>query len=428
MKRTERKTKLPGIYKEFYFDENKNDWLPTGRYRAISLKGEDGSPAKKKIFSSLQEAKEFRLGPAETKIKEPPVELTEANALYAKYTFSNLIEDWKQINFAQIEQSSKETYEKYIKFFEALMFFENINKPEEVSMRFMEMEVFRFNIEKVDELVLTLMSDHTPKTKKRESFKKEIKFLDQLFKFYARRKNPTFPNPVLKIHYRKCVIRKKAKNANKEKYLRADDLPKFLDQLRKLNNPTYYYVALCQFYLGLRIGEACGIEWEGLSEEKKTWRIKRVISWVGSQRGVIKDLPKDDEIRDQPFSDHFLSEMLFYKRLVGGKSGLVFEKQGKPLRRNTVVRAYNSALKACGITYTSGSHMLRKTSATLGFQVTKDTLGASGFLGHSNIKVTDDYLGRGEQKSGHAEALDEVYQSARRSSGEEPPAVLKLVP
>ena len=63
--------------------------------------------------------------------------------------------------------------------------------------------------------------------------------------------------------------------------------------------------------------------------------------------------------------------------------------------------------------------MMRKTSATLGHGVTKDTLAVSGFLGHSNIKITDAYLGRSDVKKSHADALEEVFQGSLSVEGVE---------
>ena len=82
------------------------------------------------------------------------------------------------------------------------------------------------------------------------------------------------------------------------------------------------------------------------------------------------------------------------------------------MRRNSVVRAYNVALEKCGITYTSGSHFMRKTSATMGLSVTKDIRGMSDFLGHGSIKESDAYISRHESKEIHAEALDTVFKKA----------------
>lgn len=301
-------------------------------------------------------------------------------------------------NFPQIEQSSQRTYEKYLKFFETM-------KNEDVRS---------FDVERIDNLVLLWLDPSFEKSKRRESFKKELKFLEQLLKFYQTRKNPRFAIPVLKMHYKKCVLKKKAKNANKEKYLREEELGLFLDELKKMTNFRYYYLALSQFFLGLRIGEACGLHWEDCNREKMVWKIERVVSWANStQRGVIKPLPKNNEVRFQPFSQSFMDQMEGFAKVTGSSSsGLVFQKNGIPLRRNSIVRSYNLALKRAGLGHLIGSHLLRRTAGTLGHNKTKDFAAASHFLGHSDVKESNRYIGREGWKESHVAALSEVFDKA----------------
>ena len=301
------------------------------------------------------------------------------------------ISDWKEFNYENIEETTREGCEKYFKLFECLF----------------EKEVKSFKIEDIDKLVLEWKKEAS---ERRYSFKRELKFLGQIFRFYRERKNPQFIFPILSIHFKKCVLKKKARNANEENYVKEADFPHFLCGLKQEVNFRYYYIALCQYFLGLRIGEALGLHWEDLDTERMEWTITRTITWDRNWNASIKNSPKNDVIRSQPISQVFLDEIEILRGLTGGETeGLVFSRSNqRPMIRKTVATAYNRVFKKVGIGYANGTHCIRRTAATLGNNKTGDYQAASHFLGHLDLRETRRYVGKESWKRKHLGALEEV--------------------
>jgi hypothetical protein len=100
---------------------------------------------------------------------------------------------------------------------------------------------------------------------------------------------------------------------------------------------------------------------------------------------------------------------------------LVFHRNGEPLNRKTVGVAYNTALKRLGITHVSGTHMLRKTTATQANRVTGDFYAVSKMLDHSDPSITLKYVEEvSDQKRKVADALDSVANAALGISPRDP--------
>ena len=406
VKRTEVKTKECGIYKEVLIDPATKRQTATGRYRSVFRFYVDGKPKKSScVCSSFADARDFKQG-RKTKeeilsgvskeVLENHMSLVKSeNEKQEVYTFSNLVKDWKNFNYENIEETTREGCEKYFKLFECLF----------------EKEVKSFKIEDIDKLVLEWKKEAS---ERRYSFKRELKFLGQVFRFYRERKNPQFIIPILSIHYKKCVLKRKARNANEENFVREEDFPSFLCGLKQEKDIRYHYVALCQYFLGLRIGEALGLHWEDLNKERMEWLIDKTIVWDKRWTPTIKRLPKNGVIRSQPISEYFLNEMEQFRKLMGGvDAGLVFSKKGLALNRKAVATVYNRVFKRVGIDYASGTHCIRRTAATLGNNKTGDYQAASHFLGHLDLRETRRYVGKESWKRKHLGALEEVLDGSK---------------
>ncbi len=406
MKRTEVKTKERGIYKEVLIDPITGRQTATGRYRSIFRFYVDGKPKKLScVCSSFADARDFKFG-KKTKeeilsgvSKEVLEEHSKPEVFESEkqvYTFFDLVSDWKEFNYENIEEVTREGCEQHFKLFECLH----------------DREVKTFKIEDIDKLILKWKKGAS---KRRYSFKRELKFLGQIFRFYRERKNPQFIFPILSIHFKKCVLKKKARNANEENYVKETDFPRFLCGLKQEKDFRYYFVALCQYFLGLRIGEALGLHWEDLDTERMEWTITRTITWDRNWNASVKDLPKNGVIRSQPISQFLLNEIEELRKLTGGASeGLVFSRRGqRPMIRKTVATAYNRVFKKVGIDYANGTHCIRRTAATLGNNKTGDYQAASHFLGHLDLRETRRYVGKESWKRKHLGALEEVLAESK---------------
>jgi len=89
----------------------------------------------------------------------------------------------------------------------------------------------------------------------------------------------------------------------------------------------------------------------------------------------------------------------------------VFHCHGRPMNRQTVAKAYNRALERLGFTHVTGTHMLRKTSATLANEFTGDFYAVSKLMDHSSPNVTLRYVAQTtSQKRKVANALNEILK------------------
>ena len=194
---------------------------------------------------------------------------------------------------------------------------------------------------------------------------------------------------------------------------------RFLEALRLGRTPEYFPLALCQFCLGLRIGEACGLRWEDLDLDNRIVRIVQTIIWDQlTWDPSIKDRPKNGRERVLVIPQILAEEMKTLKTLRDPSIALVFHKNGRPLDRKSVATAYNRTLERLGITHVSGTHMLRKTSATQANRVTGDFYAVSKLLDHSSPSITLRYVEElSDQKRKVSDALNSVLEGIKNGSG-----------
>lgn len=205
-------------------------------------------------------------------------------------------------------------------------------------------------------MVAKLPARQYPIQNKRFSFEKELDALKVVLNFYRRRINPRFLMPIFKEHYQAAQIVRRAKQPVRS--LRPDDLGKFLRALKAQKNPLYFPLALTQFGLGLRIGEACGLHWGAIDFKNRIATIEQTIVWdQDNWQPAIKPRPKNGQVRFLVIPEILAEELLRLKERRDTKVDLIFHDNGRPLIRKTIGKAYNRALESCGITYVSGTHL-----------------------------------------------------------------------
>ena len=118
----------------------------------------------------------------------------------------------------------------------------------------------RLPVAKIDvEVIDALVKEWVKRPSKRSGrmcFDHELKVLVVILNFYRTRKDPSFVVPVQKGHYESATLIRRTRG--EIKVLSEDELGLFLQGLRLHVNSFYYPLALTQFCLGLRVGEACG--------------------------------------------------------------------------------------------------------------------------------------------------------------------------
>lgn len=382
----------PGIYKKIHLDLVSRKWKETGKYRATRWVNKGGvSIREQAVFDNLEDAKAFRMGLIEKERVGNNCPKYSATGKNAVLTFRALVEKWKPFHFLKLERSTQQTYEKRLPNLDYLN----------------ECPVEEINTSVIDDLVAYWVQSH-PRTGQRFTFEKELNLLKVILNFYRKRMNPGFPNPVLDEHYQAGDVAKRAQAPVQS--LTQEELALFLEDLRKSKSPIFASMALAQFCLGLRIGELCGMCWDSIDLKHRIVRIERTIVWdQKTWAPTVKERPKNGKTRILVLPEILVLEFERLKLVRDSNVPFVFHCHGKPMNRQTVGKAYNRALERLGITHVRGTHMLRKTSATLANEATGDFYAVSKLMDHSSPNVTLRYVAQtNAQKQKVADALNGV--------------------
>jgi integrase len=155
--------------------------------------------------------------------------------------------------------------------------------------------------------------------------------------------------------------------------------------------PQNYVLALVQLGLGLRISETLALHWDDLDLEKGIVTVSRSVGWNKERKTLFLKSRKNRKELTVALTDLLIQELSCWKAQRDGNSPLIFHRGGQLIKRQQVSKAYNRVLTALGITYVTGTHMLRKTSGTLARKITGDVYAASKLLDHSSVSITEKY-------------------------------------
>lgn len=385
----------PGIYKKFQFDENSNAWKETGKYRALRRVVKDGISRKEQaMFDNIDDAKSFRSGVIGKPVSSGNnFHLNHSDDENEGLTFKALVERWKKFHFLKLEESSQQHYEIRLPHLEFL---------------------HKYAVDKISTSLIDGLIAHwvrsCPKHGRRQTFEKELDLLKVILNFYRKRIDPSYPVPVIQEHYEAADVAKKA--IKDVQCLTAEELGKFLSDLRSRPNGLFYTMALSQFCLGLRVGELCGMNWDAINLERGIVQIEQVVVWDHSTwKATLKSRPKNKKARVLVMPELLVQE---FKRLKADRDpgvALVFHLGGTPLNRQTIAKAYKRALQRIGVGHVSGTHFVRKTAATLANEITGDFHAVSGLLDHSSPEITVRYVAQtSNQKRKVATALNSVLE------------------
>ncbi|MBI4405092.1 MAG: site-specific integrase [Deltaproteobacteria bacterium] len=366
----------PGIYKQFKLNPKSQKWEDSGRYRAIRRIAVSGIKKKEQaFFNNIEDARAFRIGKLAKTSRGTLASPTDIFKQNEKYLFGELVRDWQAFHYLTLEFGTKQTYDKLLP-----------------HLRFLDaFDVSKIDSSAVDELVKHWVHPAYPKCGRRASFEKELDLLKTILNFYRIRKNPSFPMPVLMSHYAASDIAKKAKKPVQS--LTLVQLGRFLESLKTGPDAEYYPLAVTQFCLGLRIGEACGLTWDAVDFENLVVRIESVIIWdLWNWTPMFKGRPKNKKVRYLPLPENLAKMLWELKQSRDPKVALLFHHDGQPFLRNHITKAYNYALRSVGAAHVSGTHVLRKTFATLVNDASGHFYAVSKALGHSKPEITERYI------------------------------------
>ena len=129
----------------------------------------------------------------------------------------------------------------------------------------------------------------------------------------------------------------------------------------------YRDLAIVQFFLALRVGEAAGIQLNNIDLESSSILIKEIAVWGKNKKFEgLKGLPKNGEVRTCSLNKTLIE--VINRRLLDKKEGceFLFHINGKALGYRAIQYQYNKALKTAGLSDRfSSTHFLRHAMATL---------------------------------------------------------------
>jgi integrase len=388
----------PGIYKRLELDPVSGKWTDTGKFRSLRRIISNGRSKKEQsVFDNIEDARAFRLGLVMKAGGGDNVHRLSVSP-EERYTFGDLLNEWKSFHYLEIEYTSQQMYDSRIP-----------------NLKFLhDRSVDSITTSVINDLVRFWLSPDFLRAKNRKTFEKELDLLKVILNYYRRNKKNAYFIPVLPGHYRAADYTKAAKQPVRS--LKEGDLGDFLSAL-ETEYPLLYPVALLQLGLGLRIGEAIGLKWGDFDLERGEVFVQRSIAWNRGAGEMQAKNRKNAKVLEAVLPD-FLKEVLqkmFRNRV--GKNPFLFHRNGHLIRRQQVSKAYNRILIKLGVRYVSGTHMLRKTSGTLARKITRDVFAASKLLDHSSVSITEKHYQEqlDDDKQKVAKALNGVM-SVRRGS------------
>lgn len=150
-------------------------------------------------------------------------------------------------------------------------------------------------------------------------------------------------------------------------------------------------------YLGLRREEICGLKWQDINFEKRTLRICRAMTQVGSEI-VVKDTKTNASQRKLYMPDGLLTALQAeQKRQTENKKNfgevwhdtgyIIVWENGRPYRPNYVSELFTKLLKKNGLPKIV-LHELRHTFASISNEAGVQEFNIGKALGHANVSTT----------------------------------------
>ena len=144
---------------------------------------------------------------------------------------------------------------------------------------------------------------------------------------------------------------------------------------------------LISLYMGLRVGEVCGLKWSDIDFAKSILTVRRTVQRISTENGTILsvDTPKtNSSCRCIPIPE-FLLKLL--ENLRNQDDNYILSGSNHPIEPRTLQRRFKSILKKAkfpSIHFHSLRHMFATNCIQMGFDV--KTL--SEILGHSSVETT----------------------------------------
>ena len=147
---------------------------------------------------------------------------------------------------------------------------------------------------------------------------------------------------------------------------------------------------LISLFMGLRIGELCGLKWEDVDFQNKILHIRRTVQRISSVNGnrktkIVISAPKSaTSFRDIAIPDVL---MYYFEMFRSEADYFIMSGKEKPIEPRTMQYRYKKILRSAEIK-NHNYHMLRHTFATNCAENGFDVKTLSNILGHSTVNLT----------------------------------------
>lgn len=147
---------------------------------------------------------------------------------------------------------------------------------------------------------------------------------------------------------------------------------------------------LLSLFMGLRIGELCGLKWEDVDFQHKVLRIRRTVQRITSANGnrktkIVISVPKSAT----SFREIAIPDMLmkYFEMFRDEANHFILSGTDKPVEPRTMQYRYKKILQSAEVE-SHNYHKLRHTFATNSAEKGFNVKVLSAVLGHSSVTLT----------------------------------------
>lgn len=186
----------------------------------------------------------------------------------------------------------------------------------------------------------------------------------------------------------KNVILPKSERKQVEKISDAEQ--KKLVSYLKANMSLTAFGILLSLFMGLRIGELCGLKWEDVDFQNKILHIRRTVQRISSANGnrktkIVISAPKSST----SFREIAIPDMLmkYFEMFRDEADYFILSGTDKPVEPRTMQYRYKKILQSAEVE-SHNYHKLRHTFATNSAEKGFNVKALSAVLGHSSVTLT----------------------------------------
>ena len=186
----------------------------------------------------------------------------------------------------------------------------------------------------------------------------------------------------------KNVVLPKAERKQVEKI--SDTEQKKLVSYLKANMSLTAFGILLSLFMGLRIGELCGLKWEDVDFQNKILHIRRTVQRISSANGnrktkIVISAPKSaTSFREIAIPDAL---MKYFEMFRSEANHFILSGTDKPVEPRTMQYRYKKILQSAEVE-NHNYHKLRHTFATNSAEKGFNVKALSAVLGHSSVTLT----------------------------------------